>query len=209
MGQFRDYLETGAIDEARDKSVSTEFRIAMGVLKRLYNPKEVPEKNKLKDDAEDVAKKYKLDIKTFVKYALEQYGLNEENISQITWSDAKQAAKDSYNVLKKAGFTANQKSENSVRLKHKNGCVGQLVFDPHLNEENLDEAAVGQKGRTSYKEAMNYCEENEELVDEFRKIIKKLGGKTVAKALLDKLSQKPEIKDEIDHIEDIIDNSNY
>ena len=73
----------------------------------------------------------------------------------------------------------------------------------------LDEAAVGQRGRTSYKEAEEYCEENEELVAEFRKIVKKLGGKTVAKALLDKLSQKPEIKDEIDNIEDIVDNSNY
>ena len=72
------------------------------------------------------------------------------------------------------------------------------------------EAAVGQKGRTSYKEAMDYCEENEELVDEFRKIVKKLGGKTVAKALVDKLSQKPEIKDEMDHISNmVVDNTNY
>lgn len=88
----------------------------------------------------------------------------------------------------------------------KDGNAGLIKF---LKDWNMNEAAVGQKGRTSYKEAMDYCEENEELVDEFRKIIKKLGGKTVAKALLDKLSQKPEIKDEIEHIEDIIDNSNY
>jgi len=75
---------------------------------------------------------------------------------------------------------------------------------------DINEAAVGQKGRTSYKEAMDYCEENEELVDEFRKIVKKLGGKTVAKALVDKLSQKPEIKDEMDHISNmVVDNTNY
>ena len=74
----------------------------------------------------------------------------------------------------------------------------------------LGEAAVGEKGRTSYKEAEEYCNSNEDLINEFKKIVKKLGGKTVAKALLDKLSQKPEIKDEIEHISHmVVDNSNY
>ncbi len=83
-------------------------------------------------------------------------------------------------------------------------------FRDWLGKNLLNEAAVGQKGRTSYKEAQEYCDENEELVNEFRKILKKLGGKTVAKALLDKLAQKPEIKDEIEHISNIVmDNSNY
>ena len=43
-----------------------------------------------------------------------------------------------------------------------------------------------------------------------KKQLKKLGGKTVAKALVAKLSEKPEIKDEIEHISHIVaDNSNY
>ena len=111
------------------------------------------------------------------------------------------------------GKKSNKASEEEV--EYKNAAVAKEVKNKLLyligikEDDNLDEAAVGQKGRTSYKEAMDYCEENEELVAEFRKIVKKLGGKTVAKALLDKLSQKPEIKDEIDNIEDIVDNSNY
>lgn len=203
--------------------------------------------------------------------------LDEAGKAPITWESAEDAAKDAFNILRKSGFKSTQKSKNSVRLTHKNGCVGQLVFDPHLNEEELDEAklkpsdfkkgemvkfasvfnspekdiegkivdfadhedyrngyliikdkkgkeykkifsavekineaAVGEKGRTSYKEAEEYCNSNEDLINEFRKIVKKLGGKTVAKALVAKLSEKPEIKDEIEHISHmVVDNSNY
>ena len=116
-------------------------------------------------------------------------------------------------TIKVTGKKSNKASEEEV--EYKNAAVAKEVKNKLLyliendEDDNLDEAAVGQKGRTSYKEAEEYCNSNEELVDEFRKIVKKLGGKTVAKALLDKLSQKPEIKDEIDNIEDIVDNSNY
>lgn len=116
-------------------------------------------------------------------------------------------------TIKVTGKKSNKVSEEEV--EYKNSAVAKEVKNKLLylieddEDDNLDEATVGQRGRTSYKEAMDYCDENEELVSEFKKIIKKLGGKTVAKALLDKLSQKPEIKDEIDNIEDIVDNSNY
>ena len=79
-----------------------------------------------------------------------------------------------------------------------------------LNEAkdlNIEESAVGKPGRTTVKDAEDHIDD--ELIAEFKKIIKKLGGKMVAKVLLDKLSTKAEIKDEIDHIEDLIDNSNY
>jgi hypothetical protein len=226
MKSFREYLEnkdSSFILESRDKTVPVEFRTSFGVLQRLYNPKQVPDIKELEKDSKTVAKRYKLDADKFFEFAKKRfkeiYGnkiyedvedteSDEEAEDKIeegaSWKDAEDAAKDFFNILKKLGVKATQNSKNSIKLTHKNGCVGQLVFDPSINE-----AAVGQKGRTSYKEAMDYCDENEELVSEFRKIIKKLGGKTVAKALLDKLSQKPEIKDEIDNIEDIIDNSNY
>ena len=83
------------------------------------------------------------------------------------------------------------------------------VYNHNLYLIKLDILELLKIFNNGYKEAEEYCEENEELVAEFRKIVKKLGGKTVAKALLDKLSQKPEIKDEIGNIEDIVDNSNY
>lgn len=76
-----------------------------------------------------------------------------------------------------------------------------------LPKKFIMESAVGAPGRTTEKDAEEHI--NDELIAEFKKIIKKLGGKTVAKVLLDKLGQKSEIKDEIEHIEDIIDNSNY
>ena len=140
MGQFRDYLM-----EARNKQVPTEFRIALGQLKRMYNVGEVPEKKELEKDVEMIAKKNHLDSDKFLEFALAQFKINE--------------------------------------------------------------SAVGAPGRTTVKDAEDHIDD--ELLAEFKKIIKKLGGKTVAKVLLDKLGQKAEIKDEIDHIEDIIDNSNY
>ena len=140
MGALRDYL-----NEARDKSVPTEFRIAIGQLKRMYNKDEVPALKELEKDAEMIAKKYRLDLGKFLDFAKEQFKINE--------------------------------------------------------------SAVGKPGRTTTKDAEEHIDD--ELVAEFKKIIKKLGGKTVAKVLLDKLGQKSEIKDEIEHIEDLIDNSNY
>ena len=140
MGIFRDMIE-----EARQSTVPTEYRIALGQLKRMYNDGEVPEKKELLKDVEMIAKKNHLDSDKFLEFALAQFKINE--------------------------------------------------------------SAVGTPGRTTVKDAEDHI--NDELLAEFKKIIKKLGGKTVAKVLLDKLGQKAEIKDEIDHIEDIIDNSNY
>ena len=140
MGLFRDML-----DEARNTSVPTEYRIALGQLKRMYNAGEVPSEKELQKDVEMIAKKNHLEEDKFLEFAKSQFKINE--------------------------------------------------------------SAVGTPGRTTVKDAEEHI--NDELVAEFKKIIKKLGGKTVAKVLLDKLGQKAEIKDEIEHIEDIIDNSNY
>jgi hypothetical protein len=52
MGKFRDYL-----NEARAMSVPTEYRIALGQLKRMYNPGEVPSEKELQKDVEMIAKK--------------------------------------------------------------------------------------------------------------------------------------------------------
>lgn len=297
MKSFREYLESKDSDfilsEARDKSVPTEFRIALGQLKRMYNPNETPKLDELVKDAEIVAKKAKIDIKKFIEYAKEQYNLNEAKLTKSEYKDKKQELIDLlWTYDKGEGFNKKEdiykqykmeidtimlgkvKIERALDLlgfsdKYKNDKDAMKIVDflkDNLNEAkskedlvkyyeknlknvekeystdsrkqeyidyakgqlaavkkdgvnglikflkdwNLNEAAVGQRGRTSYKEAQEYCEENEELVDEFRKIIKKLGGKTVAKALLDKLSQKSEIKDEIEHISNIVmDNSNY
>ena len=93
------------------------------------------------------------------------------------------------------------------RLESINGSEIPKRIDLKDITVHLNESAVGTPGRTTVKDAEEHI--NDELVAEFKKIIKKLGGKTVAKVLLDKLGQKAEIKDEIEHIEDIIDNSKY
>lgn len=159
MGKFRDYL-----NEARAMSVPTEYRIALGQLKRMYNPGEVPSEKELQKDVEMIAKKNHLEADKFLEFVKSQFKMNEASMDEA-----------------KPMFKAGDQVQN--------------------------ESAVGKPGRTTEKDAEEHI--NDELVAEFKKIIKKLGGKTVAKVLLDKLSTKPEIKDEIEHIEDIIDNSNY
>lgn len=209
MGIFRDMIE-----EARQSTVPTEYRIALGQLKRMYNDGEVPEKKELLKDVEMIAKKNHLDSDKFLEFALAQFKMNE--------------AIDMSNALKKlfgfgkstkegfvwsfddgSKFIVNSKNIEVTKYVDKNNKE-IIIKDPHELKKiafKMNESAVGTPGRTTVKDAEDHI--NDELLAEFKKIIKKLGGKTVAKVLLDKLGQKAEIKDEIDHIEDIIDNSNY
>lgn len=343
MGQFRNWL-----NEARDKSVPTEYRIALGQLKRMYNPGEVPSEKELEKDVEIIAKKNHLDAEKFLEFAKAQFKMNESekminlikkllptgdlhigkigknkeyvwtfgdgshiritsdgddrveyyakggdyittfttikqiekylnqagllNESKITKSDSgkytlvdgviqitkKELAKihkdykSDNTILTMIGgvttavpFTINEAKElnvgdivildvNSIEnSEYVNQFPGKKVpksvkiISPKINvngdftfevpkyrgkeailpKKFIMESAVGTPGRTTIKDAEDHI--NDELIAEFKKIIKKLGGKTVAKVLLDKLGQKPEIKDEIEHIEDMIDNSNY
>ena len=288
MGIFRDYL-----NEARDKSVPAEFRIAIGQLKRMYNAGETLDKKELEKDAEMIAKKNHLDSAKFVEFALSQFKINESDkmvnsikkllpsgdlhIGKIgknkeyTWtfddgsfmrvtSDGDDRVeyytkggsyvntfttiKQIEKYLTQAGLLNESKDlkvgdivildVNSIEnSEYVNQFPGKKVpksvkiISPKINvngdftfevpkyrgkeailpKKFIMESAVGAPGRTTVKDAEDHI--NDELVAEFKKIIKKIGGKTVAKVLLDKLGAKPEIKDEIDHIEDIIDNSNY
>lgn len=210
MGIFRDMIE-----EARQSTVPTEYRIALGQLKRMYNDGEVPEKKELLKDVEMIAKKNHLDSDKFLEFALAQFKMNE----------AKMMAKDLISFADENGYGIGQDGRNGYYITKANGSKQRYlgtskekeafnilkdVISNKIKFESLkimNESAVGTPGRTTVKDAEDHI--NDELLAEFKKIIKKLGGKTVAKVLLDKLGQKAEIKDEIDHIEDIIDNSNY
>lgn len=57
-------------------------------------------------------------------------------------------------------------------------------------KEFLQETPVGEKGRTGIADAKNHI--SDDLIKEFEAIIKKLGGKTVARTILGGF--KPEIK---------------
>jgi len=292
MGLFRDKIE-----EARNSSVPTEYRIAFGQLKRMYNPGETPDKKELEKDIEMIAKKNHLEEDKFLEFAMKQFKMNEslskseykskkEEFINLLWKydeghgfDKKEDIYKQYKneidtimlgkikldrALELLGFEKEKINDKLVKpiydfLKTnlneaKELNVGDIVvldvnsienseyvnqfpgkkvpksvkiISPKINvngdftfevpkyrgkeatlpKKFIMESAVGTPGRTTVKDAEDHIDD--ELIAEFRKIIKKLGGKTVAKVLLDKLSQKPEIKDEIDHIEDIIDNSNY
>jgi hypothetical protein len=274
MGLFRDML-----NEARNASVPTEYRIALGQLKRMYNTGEVPSEKELQKDAEMIAKKNHIEEDKFFEFVKSQFKINESElveakmtakefiedagayVKNIEHTDSKDAKLFKTKVInrlkeKRNKATGNAKAElikaieelssggdlseakskedlikyyeknlknvekeystDSRKQEYIDYAKGQLAavkkdgndgLIKFLKDWNMNESAVGTPGRTTVKDAEDHIDD--ELIAEFKKIIKKLGGKTVAKVLLDKLGQKPEIKDEIDHIEDIIDNSNY
>ena len=61
----------------------------------------------------------------------------------------------------------------------------------------LDESPVGKSGRTSHIDAEDYINENPSIVEDFRKIVIKMGGKMVASRVLDRIviKSKPANKD--------------
>ena len=208
MGLFRDML-----NEARNTSVPTEYRIALGQLKRMYNKGEVPSEKELQKDAKMIAKKNHIEEDKFFEFAKSQFKINESNedLSEAKSKEdlIKYYEKNLKNVEKEYSTDSRKQeyidyAKGQLAAVKKDGNDGLIKF---LKDWNMNESAVGTPGRTTVKDAEDHI--NDELVAEFKKIIKKLGGKTVAKVLLDKLGQKPEIKDEIEHIEDMIDNSNY
>ena len=263
MGLFRDL-----INEARNTSVPTEYRIALGQLKRMYNAGDVPPEKELQKDSDMIAKKNHLEEDKFFEFVKSQFKINEAKITksdsgeftlkdgiiQITKKELNKIHKDYksdktlltmingrtvsvpftiINESLKVGDTVEldvdsiMKSEFIYQFPGKQVPSSVKIISPKINvngdftfevpkykgkeailpKKFILESAVGTPGRTTVKDAEDHI--NDELIAEFKKIIKKLGGKTVAKVLLDKLGQKPEIKDEIEHIEDIIDNSNY
>lgn len=69
----------------------------------------------------------------------------------------------------------------------------------------VEESKVGEIGRTTIREAEEYIEANEALITEFKKVVKKLGGKAVAEGLLKKVnfSKKKDISDEAKFVVDL------
>jgi hypothetical protein len=47
-----------------------------------------------------------------------------------TWDDADAAAEDVLKTLEKSGLKVKKSGSNSIKIQHKNGSVGSLVFDP-------------------------------------------------------------------------------
>ena len=57
--------------------------------------------------------------------------------------------------------------------------------------ENIDESAVGKRGRTGKIDAQEFVDSNPALIKEFSRIVTKMGGKAVASAILNTKSVLP------------------
>ena len=55
---------------------------------------------------------------------------NEEDVDEVSWNHMEVAAQDCFNDLKSDGWEVKKGASNSVKIKHDNGAVGVLVFDP-------------------------------------------------------------------------------
>lgn len=56
----------------------------------------------------------------------------------------------------------------------------------------VTESPVGSKGRTTHADADEYIDNNPQIVEEFRKIVNGMGGKSVARRVLDRMGAKKE-----------------
>ena len=56
----------------------------------------------------------------------------------------------------------------------------------------VSESPVGSKGRTTHADADEYIDNNPQIVEEFRKIVNGMGGKSVARRVLDRMGAKKE-----------------
>ena len=222
---LRDFIHKGEeyFVEARDKSVSAEFRIALGKLKGIYGNDEVPTSKVLEKDIEMIIKKYSLDD-SFKEYAKKNIKINEsEEVEEITESmkvinqiqkllpkTDLHIGKDGPNkeyvwTFKDFSFIRVSSSETYNRIEYyaKGGefitsflTVNELKS--YLKSSNLiNESAVGEVGRTSKEDAEAHI--TPELKVEFEKLIKQIGGKAVARALLDGNPDNGEISESTDY----------
>jgi galactitol-specific phosphotransferase system IIB component len=209
--------------EARDKEVSAEFRIALGKLKGIYGNDEVPTSKVLEKDIEMIIKKYNLDV-SFKEYAKKNIKINESEEIEVISESMKvinkiqkllpktdlHIGKDGPNkeyvwTFKDYSFIRVSSSETYNRIEYytKGGdfitsflTVGELKS--YLKSSNLlTESAVGEVGRTSKADAEAHI--TPELKAEFEKIIRQIGGKAVARALLDGNPDNGEISESADY----------
>lgn len=56
----------------------------------------------------------------------------------------------------------------------------------------VTESPVGSKGRTTHADADEFIDQNPQIVEDFRKIVNGMGGKSVARRVLDRMGIKKE-----------------
>ena len=251
MGLFRDL-----INEARNTSVPTEYRIALGQLKRMYNAGDVPSEKELQKDSDMIAKKNHLEEDKFFEFVKSQFKINEAKITksdsgeftlkdgiiQITKKELNKIHKDYksdktlltmingrtvsvpftiINESLKVGDTVEldvysiENSEYVNQFPGKNVPKSVKIISPKINvngdftfevpkykgkeailpKKFILESAVGTPGRTTKEDAEAHI--TPELRAEFEKIIKQIGGKAVARALLDGNPDNGEITEKV------------
>lgn len=56
----------------------------------------------------------------------------------------------------------------------------------------VKESPVGEKGRTTHADADDFIDQNPQIIEQFRKIVNGMGGKAVARRVLDRMGAKKE-----------------
>ena len=79
-----------------------------------------------------------------------------------------------------------------------------MSFKKLLNDE-INESPVGQIGRTTSTDADEFIENNPQVLEQFRKIVQKMGGKTVARRILDRMSNNQTIRKSISEATEKVD----
>jgi len=82
-----------------------------------------------------------------------------------------------------------KKEESKDEEMNLNNLIEKLKQDKlkeieGVNENKINETPVGQKGRTSRKEAAEYIADHPEMVKEIEKMVKQVGGKEVFKQIV-------------------------
>ena len=89
-------------------------------------------------------------LKTFadILQATKEVKIDEK----ATWEDASVATHDIMRDLKSKSWKISGISTNGFKVKHDNGCVGTVVFDPSLKEstDEIDEAKPIDKYKSKY-----------------------------------------------------------
>ena len=137
-------------------------------------------------------------LKTFaeVLQATKEVKIEEK----VTWDDASVAAHDIMRDLKSKNWKMFSINTNGFKVKHDNGCVGTVVFDPSLKEsvDEINEAKINNMSKSEIAGEVQYLfpgvinsSDLSEYIDDIYAYLKtEYGSKTLDKSLAKKIAYK-------------------
>lgn len=159
-------------------------------------------KNKYKGDKKVEEQYFREIVKDIIGETLAEELTVEEAVVTLDWDLAEDEIDE---IAKEFKVKATTENDNEVSFTGKQKDLKKVIDffagDTKTAKDlykTIEESAVGSKGRTSLADADAYLEENTEMVAEFKKIVKKMGGKSMAEACLKRMKMsnaKPPIEE--------------